>query len=1104
MRRWPAAVGVVAVAVATVGVAAGSGAEAAQNDVTTSTSQRIGPKDRVVTLITGDRVVVVGGDLGKVRVERGEGRGQVTFQLLRSGGKLVVLPSDVSAEVASGKLDRRLFEVSTLLQFGYDDAHTQSTPLIVTYTGERSAARALSLQAATIRQDLPAVNGAALSVPKNTGAQFLQQLAPQARSASAGAIAKIWLDGKRQIALDQSVPQIGAPTAWKAGFTGKGITVAVLDTGIDATHPDFKGKITAEKNFTTDNADDNIGHGTHVASTIAGTAAASKGKYKGVAPDAKLLDGKVCAGDGCDESAMLAGMQWAAVDQKAKIINLSIGGPDTPRIDPLEEAVNRLSAQTGALFVICAGNEGEDGGHVDSPGSADSALTVGAVDKKDQFAPFSNPGPRIGDGAIKPDVTAPGVAIVAAKSNHSTIGTPVGKYYLQLDGTSMATPHVAGSAALLLQEHPSWTAEDLKSALMGTAKVLPKQSVFQQGAGRIDVAKAIADTVVAVPGSVSFGTQLWPHTTDKPVVKNVEYRNLGTKPVTLTLTTAATGPDGKAAPTEVLSVSPSTLTIPAGGKASVAVTSDTRKAAVGMYTGQVVATGTGQRVASPFQIGKERESYDLALKHLLPNGKATDQIVSGIISLDNGSISNVEVDAQGNGKVRLPKGRYVVDATINGEADTQYNLVWPMVNLNHPVNLVADAKLARPFGFKLPAKDAKLTELQVGYSMTSPAGVFENLHATADLSKLYTATLGAPAPTKDFVGYTYSRWGRPAKSAQFVDSPYSYNLMQGVRGRYVTGYNRIVNQRSLATVTTQYTADQPGGIVSDLRLGSLPGTQQPTEPEAFLYHLPAKVVQYFDPGTQWSANIDRDRVVAGAPDPLVTLLSETIYQRGKSYVETWGGAVAAPALDGLTRRTGNEIDTNLSPNTDRDGHVGIATASGGTSTTKLFRNGKLVASEDTYGQLTAEGQPTGKASYRLEYAQKIPAMQLATQLNYVWTFTSAGTGTKTVPLPLWGTQFRPGVDLNNSVRRTATTSLPFVVKYQPKAPVGTFKAVSVWVSGDGGKTWTKATVVSKRHGNYVASFKTPATAKLIALKSVVTDKSGNTATQTITNAYHIH
>ena len=162
---------------------------------------------------------------------------------------------------------------------------------------------------------------------------------------------------------------------------------------------------------------------------------------------------------------------------------------DTPEVDLLEEAVNRLTAQTGTLFVIAAGNEGPGESTVGSPGSADAALTVGAVDKQDKLADFSSRGPRVGDGAVKPDVTAPGVDIVAAKAKKSVIGDPVGEQYLRLSGTSMATPHTAGAAALLAQQHPSWKAGELKGALMGSAKPAADQTAFEQGTGRIDVAQ---------------------------------------------------------------------------------------------------------------------------------------------------------------------------------------------------------------------------------------------------------------------------------------------------------------------------------------------------------------------------------------------------------------------------------------------------------------------------------------------------------------------------------------------------------------------------------------------------------------------------------------
>ncbi|BFO21138.1 hypothetical protein SHKM778_75260 [Streptomyces sp. KM77-8] len=243
-------------------------------------------------------------------------------------------------------------------------------------------------------------------------------------SPAAKKVEKVWLDGKRQASLDKSVAQTGAPTAWSAGYDGTGVKVAVLDTGVDQTHPDLAGQEIAERNFSdAEDSVDRFGHGTHVASTVAGTGAGSQGRYKGVAPGARILDGKVLddRGGGWD-SGIIAGMEWA-VAEGAQVVNLSLGDTDTQGIDPLEETVNRLSAETDTLFVIAAGNEGEGGeSTVGSPGSAESALTVGAVDKADKLADFSSRGPRVGDGGIKPDLTAPGVDITAAASTASGMG----------------------------------------------------------------------------------------------------------------------------------------------------------------------------------------------------------------------------------------------------------------------------------------------------------------------------------------------------------------------------------------------------------------------------------------------------------------------------------------------------------------------------------------------------------------------------------------------------------------------------------------------------------------------------------------------------------
>jgi subtilisin family serine protease len=362
-----------------------------------------------------------------VTVQPAKGREHVSFVSRKDvDGDTHVVPSDAVVPLAKGKLDPRLFDVTELAKIGYDDASRDRLPLIVDFPG-----RTPRIASAQVSRELPAMSAAAVSVARTPDFWATAQNAEH-----------IWLDGPVKASLDYSVPQIGAPEAWAAGYTGAGTTVAVLDSGIDATHPDLSDAVAGAENFTdSDTTDDRFGHGTHVASIITGSGAASGGKYKGVAPDAKLLNGKVLDDYGSGlESWIIAGMEWAA-HGGADVVSMSLGNPfPSDGSDPMSQAVNRLTAETGALFVVAAGNFG---GLIGSPGAADSALTVGAVDRDDQLADFSSRG-RV-DGAIKPDITAPGVDIVAAKAKNGIIGDPASDGYVSMSGTSMATPHVSGA-----------------------------------------------------------------------------------------------------------------------------------------------------------------------------------------------------------------------------------------------------------------------------------------------------------------------------------------------------------------------------------------------------------------------------------------------------------------------------------------------------------------------------------------------------------------------------------------------------------------------------------------------------------------------------------
>lgn len=351
-------------------------------------------------------------------------------------------------------------------------------------------------RAGDVRQYHFVFNGLATTVSPGT----LKQLEQHPR------VARVFRDGVAKANLADSVPLIGAPQMWTSyGADGQGVRVAVIDTGIDYTHPDLGGgfgpgfKVIGGYDFVHGDSDpmDDQGHGTHVAGIIA-----ASGAVKGVAPGVKLLAYKVLDELGSGQySTIIAGIDRAVdpdqnplTNDGAQVINLSLGGPGDPD-DAISQAVDTAVA-AGVVCVVAAGNNGGNGNStIGSPGCARTALTVGASDKMDVMAYFSSRGPSQPDLAIKPDLTAPGVAI------RSTI--PGGGYAVK-DGTSMATPHVAGAVALLLQLHPAWTPEVVKGVLAERAKDLG-QDAFSQGGGRIQVVASHLAKAVALPSNLNFG-----------------------------------------------------------------------------------------------------------------------------------------------------------------------------------------------------------------------------------------------------------------------------------------------------------------------------------------------------------------------------------------------------------------------------------------------------------------------------------------------------------------------------------------------------------------------------------------------------------------------
>jgi hypothetical protein len=559
-------------------------------------------------------------------------------------------------------------------------------------------------------------------------------------------VGRIWLDRRVRADLTDSVSQIGAPAAWRAGYDGHGVKVAVLDSGYDPTHPDLAGRVTAAANFTGESSatdvTDRFGHGTHVAATIAGRGAAGRngtsagggaeaagpggaGKRlggKGVAPGAELLVGKVLSDNGSGElSWVIAGMEWA-VKQGAKVINVSLGAQAFEGPDPATEAVDALTASSGALFVVSAGNAGPDLQTVGTPGVASSALTVGAVSRQDEIADFSSRGPRLGDGVVKPELTAPGVGIIAARAAGTALGEVADGSYTSMSGTSMAAPHVAGAAALLAQRHPDWRADRLKAALVSNATNPHDAPVWAQGAGRVDVPAALGQQIAVDRASISLGKLAAGSAVQ---AATVTYHNTGKRPVTLTLAAEARqvgATDRRAA----LTVSPSRLTIAAGRKASATVRLDPTATAPNLYAGLLTARGADRELRTPIGFNLTPPTHTLTIEAVDRDGIAAHGFSSRaeLWNLDTGESYYGFFRDAGPATVELPAGRYSLmtsilsldaagwpkDATLLGD---------PELTINGNRTLRYDARTAPEIRVDTPDRTT-MNRLGLSWQRTTP------------------------------------------------------------------------------------------------------------------------------------------------------------------------------------------------------------------------------------------------------------------------------------------------------------------------------------------------------------------------------------------------
>jgi len=440
----------------------------------------------------------------------------------------------------------------------------QTVKVIVQYRVVPTAAHYTTMQGrgGLLHAKLHMIKGAAFTIP--VSALPALEADPE--------IVSVSIDHPMNVMDDTTNDATGVNTAWNAGYNGAGVGVAVIDSGINDSHPDLQNsngtsRVVYHQDFTgtpTTNSSgaqyDLYGHGTHVAGIIGGNGSLSGGQYEGVAPAVSLVDLRALDENGAGtDSTVIAAIQQAIALQQTyniRVINLSLGRGIAVSYtqDPLCQAVE-AAWKSGIVVVVAAGNYGRlsvDGsngyGTVTAPGNDPFVLTVGATKSNrstsasaETLASYSSKGPTTYDLVAKPDMVAPGNDVVSLAAPGATLeaeypaelvtGSDGNNDYFTLSGTSMATPAVAGAAALLLQEQSTLTPDQVKARLMKTAYKMGLTStsayvphllqtflsfydLFSNGSGLLNVQTAINNTDLApatvgaaLSPSVSYNAQ---------------------------------------------------------------------------------------------------------------------------------------------------------------------------------------------------------------------------------------------------------------------------------------------------------------------------------------------------------------------------------------------------------------------------------------------------------------------------------------------------------------------------------------------------------------------------------------------------------------------
>jgi hypothetical protein len=688
---------------------------------------------------------------------------------------------------------------------------------------------------------------------------------------------------------------------------------------------------------------------------------------------------------------------------------------------------------------------------------------------------------------------------------------------MALSGTSMATPHVAGAAAILAQQHADWKAAQLKAALMAAAKPNPALSVYAQGAGRVDVARAIHQTVTTSPAAVSFGLQQWPHADDTPQTRTVTYHNAGSAPVTLNLALGTKGADGKPAPAGMFSVSAPTVTVPAGGDASVTVGVDTRVAGPDGYAGgSLTATAGDVVVQTPIAVEKEVESYDLTVVHLDRTGKPASAYGTTLVNLDRPDFRWL-FDPSGTVKQRVPKGRYLISSMVfpnEPQAPGATSLARPVLDVDRPQTVTFDARIGKPVSVTGPRADATLALGAVEFTMNTPNGGYGSGFLFNTFDGVYTAQVGPNGKVDGFSSSVSGQWGQRQPDGRLHNSPYAYLLSWHEQGRMMDGFQRKVAERDLAQVRAELGAEAAAPGLQATKLGFARPAGDPGGggwATGFTYDLPNSRTEYYntDRNVEHRSTFWQEVPSADPEFPFPTPISGndsawTQYRAGRTYHEAWNRAVFGPAFPApdwpllWATRTGDSMLVAPPMYSDSAGRAGFSNTDAAGIT--VYRDGAKVIEEPSLGSRFDVPAAAGRYRVTVTGTRGAP-FTLSTHNTATWTFRSGHVGGEQPrSLPLSAIRFTPKLDQQNKAPADCAFTIPIQVQSQPGSDAGRTRTLTAEVSFDDGKTWQKAKVIRHGDGGAVV-LRHPKGSGFVSLKAAATDSRGNTVEQTIIRAY---